>query len=214
MLASVSEKPHVTLHRRVPMGTLLALRQTQLVHGKPASVTVMVAWAVAQVLRSHDRLNGRVEGGETRVYRQVNLGVAVDIDGGLVVPVVRDADLYSPAALGERLALLAQKARTRSLSLEDAVEATFTITNLGAFGIEFFTPIINPPQLAILGLGAVVDMPVHEDGAVVLRPAMGLSLSFDHCASDGADGARFLDAIASGLVDPQSLLDGQPRGSE
>lgn len=211
MLASVTEKPHVTLHADANVGSLLELwrnLRSNLPEAKrpELSITAVVAAVVIATLVDGGRLNGRIEDGETRIYRPVNLGVAVDTDDGLVVPVLRDAASKSIFELGSELYRLSQKARTGRLAPEDLQDATFTLTNLGMFGVRLFTPIINPPQLAILGVGSIVDRLELSGGTVVATPSMGVSLSFDHAVMDGANAARSLQLLTSHLESPETAL--------
>ncbi|WP_067465790.1 2-oxo acid dehydrogenase subunit E2 [Actinomadura macra] len=207
MRAAVTEMPHVTLHRSV---SVEALRDEQAriraARGDPAAarvtLTVLLVAIVAASLRDVPRMNGRTEDGEHRLYRQVNVAVAVALEDGLVAPVIRDADRLPLAELAVELARLTGRARAGRLSPADLADATFTITNLGTYGVEHFTPIINPPQLGILGIGAIVPTVRLVDGQPCDVAMLGLSLSFDHAVNDGAPAARFLDAVARRIESP------------
>jgi pyruvate dehydrogenase E2 component (dihydrolipoamide acetyltransferase) len=128
------------------------------------------------------------------------MGFAVALEDGLIVPVIRDAHRRSLGDIVRERVELAGKAQAGMLSLEEIEGGTFTISNLGSFGADAFTPIVNPPQCAILGVGRIVEKPVVADGEVVIRPAMWLSLTFDHRLVDGAPAARFLHALAERLA--------------
>lgn len=207
MQASVAEKPHVTLHRRARVDALMTARQLEQARmpvrdQAQLTVTALLVAAVARALAHEGRLNGRVEDGEIRLYHQVNVGVAVEVDGGLMVPVVRDAAARDLPGLAAELHRLVQTARSGTMRPEDISDATFTVSNLGSYGVELFTPIINPPQLAILGVGSVLDHPVLDGGRLVTHRRVGLSLSFDHAANDGAEAARTLANLVHEIENP------------
>lgn len=210
MRASVEDKPHVTLHRYAAAEGLAARRTAERAavgaEGAAISLTAVLVSVVARALAVNRRLNGRVEDGEIRLYEEVNIGVAVEVPGGLVVPVIRAADAIDVTTLASRLAQLAETARSGRLRPEDMSDATFTISNLGAYGIELFTPIISPPQLAILGVGASATGVAVVDGELVPRTRLGLSLSFDHAAADGSDAARVLADIVRAVEAPDDVL--------
>jgi pyruvate dehydrogenase E2 component (dihydrolipoamide acetyltransferase) len=149
-------------------------------------------------------MNGRTELGEVRLYHDVNLGVAVEVDDGLVVPVIRDSETRRMRTLATKLADLTARARSRDLTPLDMTDGTFTISNLGALGVEFFTPIINPPELGILGVGSLRDEVKIVGGEPQEVPTLHLSLSFDHAALDGADSARFLQLVVRHVECPES----------
>lgn len=212
MRASVEEKPHVTLHRYARVEALVARQAGERARAGEAdrqaiSLTAVLVAVVARALAANRRLNGRTEDGEIRLYEDVNVGVAVEVPGGLVVPVIRAADRCDAAAVGTELHRLAELARGGKLRPEDMSDATFTVSNLGSYGIELFTPIISPPQLAILGVGASRAGVEIVDGAVVPTVSMGLSLSFDHAASDGSDAAKVMANIVRAIQDPAAVLD-------
>jgi pyruvate dehydrogenase E2 component (dihydrolipoamide acetyltransferase) len=137
---------------------------------------------------------------------EVNIGVAVDTERGLLVPVVRDAASRSLLEIHQALRGLAERALGGRSLPDDLVAGTFTITNLGMFEIDAFTPIINPPESAILGVGRIVNKPVGLDGQIVLRDMMALSLSFDHRLLDGAPAARFLQRVKQLIERPFTLV--------
>ena len=206
MREAVSEKPHVTLHTRADAGALLAARQDFLGGAGPdcprLTITALLARLVTEALRSYPRINGRVEENEIRLYKAVHLGIAVALDDGLLVPVLRDAHAKDLIELATEIGRASGRARAGALKLADLVDATFTISNLGAYGVEFFTPIINPPQLAILGVGAMRDELRLCDGVAVTVPVLYLSLSFDHAVIDGAQAATFLQLVAHSIEAP------------
>ena len=140
---------------------------------------------------------------------EYNIGVAVALDEGLIVPVVRNADQLSLPAIGEKLKDLAQRARDNTLDVDEVTGATFTITNLGMFGIDGFTPIINPPEVAILGVGRIVQELAQVNGQIVARDVMTLSLTIDHRIVDGAPGAQFLQTLVRLLEHPALIFAGR-----
>jgi pyruvate dehydrogenase E2 component (dihydrolipoamide acetyltransferase) len=138
--------------------------------------------------------------GSILVSDEVHMGFAVALADGLIVPVIRDVHRLSLGDIARERVDLAAKAQAGTLTLEEIEGGTFTISNLGAFGADTFTPIINPPQCAILGTGRIVEKPAVVDGEVVVRPTMWLSLTFDHRLVDGAPAANFLQALAEHMA--------------
>jgi pyruvate/2-oxoglutarate dehydrogenase complex dihydrolipoamide acyltransferase (E2) component len=136
----------------------------------------------------------------------IDIGIAVATEDGLVVPVIHDADRKKLTEISVELGRLTRKAQTGQLDLKEITGGTFTITNLGAFGIDTFTPIVNPPETGILGVGRIAERPVGRAGQIVLRQTMFLSLSVDHRIVDGAPAARFLQRIGHLLEEPYSWL--------
>lgn len=206
MTASVTTKPQVTLHRHADVtaleDALVAARSADggAELGFSAALLAVVARGVAG-----SRINGTVLDQVISLHDGVDVGVAVDISGALVVPVVRDAHRRSVAGIGAEIRRLADAARSGTLRPEEVDGATFTVTSLGALGVELFTPIINPPQLAILGVGAVTEHAAVQDGTLRAVRKVGLSLSFDHAATDGSDAARALDALCRAVEEPAAL---------
>jgi len=164
--------------------------------------------ALVQALKAHPLLNSVVddEREEIVVKKYYNIGVAVAIDDGLIVPVIKGADQKSIRELAEEVASLAKAAQERKLDLADLKGGTFSITNYGVFGGTYGTPIINYPETAILGIGRIMDMPLVVDGEVMPRKVLPLSLTFDHRAYDGAVAARFLKDLVRLLENPELLL--------
>jgi pyruvate dehydrogenase E2 component (dihydrolipoamide acetyltransferase) len=143
---------------------------------------------------------------EIELVQEINIGVAVSLAEGLIVPTVRRADEKPLAQLATETRDLANKAREGRASYAEVTGGTFTITNLGAYGIDAFTPIVNAPQVGILGVGRVVEKPVVYQGEIAKRPMMFLSLTFDHRVIDGAPAAEFLQAVATYLEDPWWMI--------
>ncbi len=162
----------------------------------------MIAKLTALALGEHPALNASWQNGAPHQYESVHLGLAVDTEGGLLVPVIRDADSKSLAQIATEARALALKARRHTLGPDALQGGTFTISNLGMYGIDAFTPIINLAQAAILGLGRIVEKPAVFQGQVVPRALMALSLTFDHRILDGGPAARFLDRVRTFIEQP------------
>src|SRR6266851_841558 len=161
--------------------------------------------ASALALRKHPRLNSTVVGQEIHVLPEIHVGLAVALDDGLVVPVVRNADQKPLAVIASEVRELIERARAGKLMMAEITGGTFTVTNLGGFGITSFTPIINPPEAAILGVGCIVDRLVRRDSDMVWQQMMGLSLTVDHRVVDGAPAAAFLKTLCELLERPEFL---------
>jgi len=170
----------------------------------PLTVTTLAVKIIAAALRQFPQFNVSIDmaAEEIVVKKYVHIGVAVDTDRGLLVPVVRDADTKSLMQISEEVAALAEKARSRKLSLEEMQGGTFSLSNLGGIGGTSFTPLVNAPEVAILGISRARMEPVFKDGQFVPRFMLPLSLSYDHRAIDGADGARFLRWVADVFEQP------------
>ena len=175
-------------------------------HGINLGLTSFFVKAVVGALRSFPRLNAEIQGDEMILKHYYDIGVAVGAAEGLVVPVLRDADQMSFAAIEAQVRDFAKRADDGSLSLADLKGGTFTITNGGVFGSLLSTPILNPPQVGILGLHAIKDRPVGVNGQVVLRPMMYTALTYDHRIVDGAEAVRFLVRVKELVEDPGALL--------
>jgi pyruvate/2-oxoglutarate dehydrogenase complex dihydrolipoamide acyltransferase (E2) component len=160
-----------------------------------AAYTAYVLWAAARALREFPILNASLEGERILVKKDIHVGVAVALEGGLVVPVIRHADRKSVEEISREMDVLAARARAGQLEPDALTGGTFTVTNSGAFGSLFFTPIINHPEVAILGMGKVADAPAVRDGQLVIRTVMHLCLSYDHRVVDGAPAVQFLQAV-------------------
>jgi pyruvate dehydrogenase E2 component (dihydrolipoamide acetyltransferase) len=170
--------------------------------GQGLSPLHLVIKAAARALKEHPRLNAIQGPEQVQLMDQVNIGIAVSLPEGLITPVIRDAGAKSLSELASVARELAAKTREGKARPEDVTGGTFTITNLGAYDIDAFTPIINPPQVAILGVGRVVEKPIVDQGAVTKGSMMFLSLTFDHRVVDGTPAAQFLQAVKQRLEDP------------
>jgi len=166
----------------------------------------LIVKAAAIALRAHPRLNAHWMGHAIRLFEEIDIGIAVALDEGLIVPVLRRADRLSLVEIATAVAALADKARKGALLPAELGDGTFGVSNLGGHHIGFFMPVINPPQVAILGVGRAVQKPAIRDGQVRALPVLPLSLVFDHRAIDGEPAAAFLDAIKAALEEPYRLL--------
>lgn len=200
----------VTHHVSVDMSQLLALRKS-VNEGKKdrdkISVTALLTKAVARALEIKPYMNSTLDGEEIKILKEINIGMAVALDDGLIVPVIRDANSKRLEEVSREIQDLAKRGRRNKLTPDEMTGATFTITNLGAYGsVDAFTPIINLPEAAILGVCRTVDRPVVIDGQIVIRPVMGLSLSFDHRIIDGAPAAEFLKVLIDLIESPHKIF--------
>jgi pyruvate dehydrogenase E2 component (dihydrolipoamide acetyltransferase) len=198
---SATTIPHFTVTVAVDVTGLLALRQELKAAGTTLSVTDFVLAATAQTLVEFPDVNSRTDGTLVWPRRRVHLGLAVSVPGGLVVPVIRDADRLGLGELHDRAAALAAAAREGALGPDDLAGSTFTVSNLGMFGVDEFSAIINPGEAAILAVAAAVPTAVAIGDGLAVRSIMKLTLSADHRLVDGEMGARFLNAIRRRLED-------------
>ena len=200
--------PHFYVRREVDASRLVSWRASA--RARPGqervSYTDLLVKLVAEALRRHPRVNSTWRDGAGVPEAQVNVGIAVAVDDGLVVPVVHDADLLSLAETVARRLELVDAAREGRLRPADVTGATFTISNLGMYGVDSFDAIVNAPQAAILAVGRIADRIVPVDGQPAVRPVLHLSLSFDHRIVDGARGAEFLDTLASLVEEPAGVV--------
>ena len=200
--------PHVTQHDLADITALEELRKKYAKQVEEAgghlTVTAIALKIVAAALKVFPQFNASIDiAAEEIIFKKyVHIGVAVDTDRGLLVPVVRDVDTKNIIQISVELADLSEKARTRKLSLEEMQGGCFSVSNLGGIGGTSFTPIVNAPEVAILGISRARTEPVYRDGAFVPRLMLPLSLSYDHRAIDGADGARFLRWVADAFEQP------------
>lgn len=202
---SHAEKPPVTIHRPLPASALLAwLEARAAATGASARslLTAGIVLMVARSLREDPRLSARREEDELRRFPVPNIAVAVATPEGLVAPTVRDPESLGLEGIAARIVELAAAAREGRLTPDDLADATFTISSLGRWGVEYFTPIINPPQIAILGVGALTAEPRLVEGELREEQRMPLSLTFDHAEVDGVDGAEFLECLARHFAAP------------
>lgn len=170
------------------------------------SLNDLIAYAVCRTLRKHPVMNSWLTPEGIVLHDHIHLGIAVALDDGLIVPNVKNAQDMPLMALAAAIKTMVAKARDGRLTLDDIQGGTFTITNVSMLGVDGFTPILNPPETAILGVGRAVSKPAVHEGAVTVRQLMTLSLTFDHRVTDGAPAMRFLRALADSLEDPATLI--------
>lgn len=199
--------PHFYLTREINMDKAVQLRE-RLVEVAPTKISFndLVIKAVAAALRLHPAVNSSWMGDKIRVNKDVNVGVAVAVDEGLLVPVIRYTDMKTLSQINVEVKELAGLAKKRKLQPHQMEGNTFTVSNLGMFGIEEFTGIINPPDACILAVGAIIQKPIVKNGEIVVGNMMKVTLSCDHRVVDGATGAQFLQTVAEILEDPIRLL--------
>ncbi|MDB4951883.1 MAG: 2-oxoglutarate dehydrogenase, subunit, dihydrolipoamide succinyltransferase [Gemmatimonadetes bacterium] len=201
----------LTTFNEVDLGAVMELRKRRQdafvkKHGVKLGFMSFFTKAAIGALKQFPRVNGEIQGDEIVLKHYYDIGIAVGADEGLVVPVVRDADRLGFAEIEKRIAELGTRAREGKLTLEELQGGTFTITNGGTFGSMLSTPILNPPQVGILGMHNIVERPVAVNGEVVIRPVMFLALTYDHRMVDGSEAVRFLVTIKQMLEDPETLL--------
>jgi pyruvate dehydrogenase E2 component (dihydrolipoamide acetyltransferase) len=212
MLESVQQAPQFALTSDVDMTQALWLREALMERvmaetGERLSITSILVKVVALALQRHPQTNVSFEDGRVKMYPQINVGVAVGTDEGLVVPVIKEADQKPLVQVVKELKTFRDKAQQMRFTTEDLSGGTFTISNLGMYGVDRFNAIINPPQSAILAVGRVVKTPVGlPDDTIALRPMMSLTLTVDHRSMDGVLGARFLAEVKERLDRPFFLL--------
>ena len=208
---SAFSAPHVTLTLEVDMTECAAFRTKALPdiekrYGVRLSFTDILVKAVAKTLDEHPRLNATFDGEAIWLHNAKNIGIAVALDEGLIVPVVRNVEAKTLGILAKELKGSVERARTGKFTPDDLSGGTFTITNLGAFGIDVFDPIIVTGQAAILGVGRIAEKPVVYNGQIAIRSMMNLCLSFDHRILDGAPAARFLQRLKEIIESPLSIV--------
>lgn len=175
-------------------------------HGVKLGLMSFFVKAVVGALKEFPIVNARIDGDEIVHQHYFNIGIAVGSDRGLVVPVLRDADIYDFAGIESEIAELARKVNDKKITLAELEGGTFTITNGGVYGSVLSTPMLNPPQVAILGMHAIKERPVVRDGEIVIRPMMNLALSYDHRLIDGREAVGFLKTVVELIEDPEEML--------
>jgi pyruvate dehydrogenase E2 component (dihydrolipoamide acetyltransferase) len=212
MLESVQTAPQFALTVNVDVTNLLWLREALMERivtetGERLSITALLVKIVAAALKQYPRANASFEDGRIKLHPQANVGVAVGTDDGLAVPVIKDAGQKSLSQVTQELKAFQEKAQQMRFTADDLSEGTFTISNLGMYGIDCFSAIINPPESAILAVGRTVKTPTGmPDDTIALRPIMSLTLTIDHRSMDGIQAAKFLAEIKEGIEKPYSLL--------
>ncbi len=210
LVESIGPVPHFFLTVDVDMSRAVAARQRINAmlerDGIKVSFNDIVLKATAMALKKHPDCNAHWRGDHVRRFNRVHLGVAVAIDDGLITPVVRDAHLKGLSQISPEVRELAGRARDKKLKPDEYMGSTFSVSNLGMFGIEEFTGVINPPEAGILAVGAVEERPVVIDGRIEARPMMKITMSCDHRVIDGAQGSRFLQTLQAILEEPLAAL--------
>lgn len=205
---SWTNAPHFYLLREVNASRLAAWRTRAKEHtGKRITYTDLLVKIVAAALRQHPQANAAWNNGEILLNNEINIGLAMAVEEGLIVPVVHQADRLSLSQIADRREELVTLARSGKLRLEDLQGGTFTISNLGMYGVDIFNAVLNPPQAAILAVGRIAERVIPVDGQPAIQPMMILSVSYDHRTIDGARGAQFLETLANLLEEPLTLLD-------
>jgi pyruvate dehydrogenase E2 component (dihydrolipoamide acetyltransferase) len=210
LVESIGPVPHFFLTIDVDMTRVVDARKRVNAlldsRGIKVSFNDIVLKATAVALRQHPNCNSHWGGDHIRQFNRVHLGVAVAVEDGLITPIVRDAHVKGIAQIAEEVREMAGRAREKKLKPEEYTGATFSVSNLGMFGIEAFTGVINPPEAGILAVGALEERAVVEAGQVVVRPRMRITMSCDHRVIDGAQAARFLETLRAILEEPLAAL--------
>ena len=203
MVLSAHTSPHVYSVYEINFSRVAALRENHKAQydaaGAKLTYTAFIAKVIVDALRQFPIVNASVDGDKIVYKKDLNLGIAVALENGLIVPVIRNADEKNLLGLSRAINDLAARARAKKLSPDDVQGGTFTITNPGIFGALYGLPLINQPQVAILGVGAIEKRPVVIDDAIAIRPMGTLTLGYDHRLIDGADAGRFLSFIKERL---------------
>ncbi|MGD8544687.1 MAG: dihydrolipoamide acetyltransferase family protein [Candidatus Bathyarchaeota archaeon] len=202
VLQSYRTAPHSTVFMKADISKARALRDKLHV-----SYTTILVKAAAKSLIEYPLINSALEKDQIRIFQDVNIGVAMATTKGLVVPVVHNADKKSMEQIDTEIKNLAEDAKKGKLSKDKLTGGTFTITNLGMYGVEFFIPIINPPEAAILAVGKVIEKPVVVKDGIATKPVMMLSLSYDHRIVDGAPASEFLGKVKEKIEDATRLIE-------
>lgn len=206
MMNSVQSMAHAYHKVAVDMSEAKLIRAAFKKSEKKVSFNDIIIMALGRALQEHPRMNAWVEDGKITEKGSVNVGIAVAVDNGLIVPTVRDVQNMTIGEIHDESARLIAKTKAGGLKKEEYSGATFTVSNLGMFGIDEFTAIVNPPQVGILAVGSMTDTPVVRDGQIVIRPMMNLVLTYDHRVIDGAPAAQFLSRVKELLENPYLMI--------
>jgi len=208
LTASWQTIPHFYLKRDVDASNFVAWRQELKTRSEiKITFTDLLVKVVAAALRQHPYVNSCWNGEGVVFNEQINIGLAVAVEQGLLVPVIHNAEHLGVTEIAERRAQIVHRALQNKLYLKDLQGGTFTMSNLGMYGIDQFDAIVNPPQVAILAVGSITEKVIPADGDIIVQPSLTLSLSCDHRAVDGARGARFLQTLAAYIAEPLRLMD-------
>ena len=206
MMNSVQSMAHAYHKVAVDMSEAKLIRAAFKKAEKKVSFNDIIIMALGRALQEYPRMNAWVEDGKITEKGSVNVGIAVAVDNGLIVPTVRDVQNMTIGEIHDESARLIAKTKAGGLKKEEYSGATFTVSNLGMFGIDEFTAIVNPPQVGILAVGSMTDTPVVRDGQIVIRPMMNLVLTYDHRVIDGAPAAQFLSRVKELLENPYLMI--------
>ncbi|HZF62611.1 MAG TPA: dihydrolipoamide acetyltransferase family protein [Desulfovibrio sp.] len=211
MQASLQNAAQLTVFVEADVTEMVSLRDTMLARNKKdpeyrLSFNDIIAFAVCRALRQHPVMNTTLQADGIHMHKHVNLGIAVSLDTGLIVPNVRNADTFSLEELKAKVRDAASRARKGGLSMDEISGGTFTISNVSMLGVDGFTPILNPPETSILGVGRVVEKPGVLEGQLCVRKMMTLSLTFNHMVTDGGPAMSFLRTLADMLEQPVRML--------
>jgi pyruvate dehydrogenase E2 component (dihydrolipoamide acetyltransferase) len=211
MAYSLQTMAQLTITAKADVTELVSTREALAARwGRKISYTDLLVKAVAVALRDHPVLAARLQDDEIVMPDEINIGIAVALESGLIVPVIRNAGQMTVLQISDRVKDLAQRARQGALSVDEVTGAVFTITNLGMYGVDAFTPIINPPEVAILGMGRIAEELALINGQVASRSTTVLSLTIDHRIVDGAPGAAFLQTLVQLLEHPALIFADRP----
>lgn len=210
---SYREAVHVTENMEVKMGKFVKMRDelSNKFQAKP-SYTVLMLKCIAKALRDFINFNATIEEGKIVIYDDININLAVDTPVGLITPVIRNVDRKSLEQLLADYEDIIERSQKNQLKEKDFIGGTFTVTNLGMYNIDSFNPIINPPQISVLGVNRIAEKPLVEGGELKIGKVMTLSLTFDHRAVDGALAAKFLDRIRYYFENPEEIFEIQRGG--
>ena len=210
MVHSLQTMAQLTINAKADVTELASTREALATRwGRKPSYTDLLVKAVTVALKDHPLLGARLEGDEIRMPDEIHIGIAVALQEGLMVPVIRNADRLTVLQISDKIKDLAQRARDNTLGVDEVSGAVFTITNLGMYGVDNFTPIINPPEVAILGVGRIAEELALINGQVASRSKVALSLTLDHRIVDGAPGAAFLQTLVQLLEHPALIFAGE-----
>ena len=203
MMRSLTSMAQITLTSETDLTNMESYQKNFNTAHKKARIRSLhlIIKAAAKALEQHPDLNGTFENNKLKLSADINVGVAVSIDKGLIVPVIQKANLKSVGSIAEELFALSRKARDGTLDYQNVTNGTFTVSSLASYDIDAFTPIINPPEIAILGVGRSIKKPLVVDDEITIRTVASLSITFDHQVVDGAPAASFLKTIKNHLTD-------------
>ena len=201
--------PHYRVSSDIEMDTLLALRKKHNEKNPDQKVSVndFIIKACATALMEKPAINIQLIDDEIHQYHQADISVVIAVEGGLSTPVIRNANNKTVAEIAEEVQVLAARAQNGTLKMDEILGGTFSISNLGMYGVDQFDAIINPPQCAILAIGSAKPQPIVKDGDIAIATVMRVTLSLDHRAIDGATGAQFLDVLKEKLQNPDHLIE-------